>query len=224
MRSLATELGLRSVDLLAAEQGLVQDTYFFEGRKVSIEEVIRDFAPVVQQIDIDLEAIANFESYRVFDRPTAKLDRLSITEYLARIPATPMIRELIKVAYTIEYGRDAEKQSCLNLLYLIGTEPGEFSIFGTRNERFYINGGNDQVPRLLAQLLADSIQSGTVLESLKSLSDKRYRVSLRSGEKTFERNYERVLLTVPFSVLRKIQLDVNLPVVKRLAISVKHWF
>jgi monoamine oxidase len=128
-----------------------------------------------------------------------------------------MIRELIKVAYTIEYGRDAEEQSCLNLLYLIGTEPGEFSIFGTSDERFYIDGGNDQVPRLLAQLLADSIQTGTVLESLKSLSDKRYRVSLRSGEKTFERNYERVLLTVPFSVLRKIQLDVDLPVVKRLS-------
>ncbi|MBW4639942.1 MAG: FAD-dependent oxidoreductase [Gloeocapsa sp. UFS-A4-WI-NPMV-4B04] len=41
LRSLATELGLKIVDLLAAEQGLVKDTYFFEGRKVSIEEVIR---------------------------------------------------------------------------------------------------------------------------------------------------------------------------------------
>lgn len=219
LRSLATELGLKIVDLLAADQGLGKDTYFFDGRKVSIEKVIRDFAPVAQQIDLDLEAIANFESYRVFDRPTARLDRLSITEYLDRIPATPMIRELIKVAYTIEYGRDAEEQSCLNLLFLIGTEPGEFSIFGTSDERFYIDGGNDQVPRLLAQLLADSIQTGTVLESLKTLSDKRYRVSLRSGERTFERNYERVLLTVPFSVLRKIQLDVDLPVIKRLAIK-----
>lgn len=219
LRSLATELGLKIIDLLTAEQGLVKDTYFFEGRKVSIEEIIRDFAPVAQQIDIDLEAIANFESYAVFDRPTDQLDRLSIAEYLNRIPATPMIRELIKVAYTIEYGRDAEEQSCLNLLFLISTEPGDFSIFGTSDERFYIDGGNDQVPQRLAQMLADSIQTGTVLESIKSLSDRRYRVSLRSGEKTFERNYERVLLTVPFSVLRKIQLDVDLPVIKRLAIK-----
>ncbi len=219
LRSLATELGLNIVDLLTAEQGLIKDTYFFDGRSVEIAEIIRDFAPVARQIDADLEAIANFESYAVFDRPTAKLDNLSIAEYLDRIPTTQMIRELILVAYTIEYGRDVEEQSCLNLLYLIGTQPGEFSIFGTSDERFYIDGGNDQVPRRLAQLLADSIQTGTVLESIKSRPDNRYRVSLRSGDKTFERNYERILLTVPFSVLRKIRLDVDLPPVKRLAIK-----
>jgi monoamine oxidase len=219
LRSLATELGFKIVDLLAFEQGLVKNTYFFEGRSVPMSEIIRDFAPVAQQIDADIAAIANFESYAVFDRPTAKLDRLSITQYLDRIPTTHLIRELIKVAYLIEYGRDSEEQSCLNLLYLIGTEPGNFEIFGTSDERFYIDGGNDQVPRRLAQLLADSIQTGTVLESLKSLSDNRYRVSLRSGDKTFERNYERILLTVPFSVLRKIPLDVDLPPVKRLAIK-----
>lgn len=217
--SLATELGFKIVNLLAAEQGLVKDTFFFEGRRVPMEEIIRDFMPVAQQINADLEAIANFESYAVFDRPTAKLDRLSIAQYLDRIPTTHLIRELIRVAYTIEYGRDSEEQSCLNLLYLIGTKLGEFRIFGTSDEGLYIDGGNSQVPRRLAQLLADSIQTGTVLESLKSLSDNRYRVSLRSGDKTFERNYERILLTVPFSVLRKIQLGVDLPPAKRLAIK-----
>ena len=100
LRSLATELGFKIVDLLAAEQGLVHDTYFFEGRKVSIEEIISDFAPVAKQISADLEAIANFESYKVFDEPTAKLDRISIAEYLDHIPMTPTIRQLIRVAYT----------------------------------------------------------------------------------------------------------------------------
>jgi monoamine oxidase len=219
LRSLATELGFKIVDLLAAQKGLVQNTFFFEGRRVPISEVIRDFAPVAEQIDADLEAIANFESYAVYDEPTAKLDQISIAEYLDRILTTPTIRELIRVAYTVEYGRDAEEQSCLNLLYLIGTEPGEFSIFGNSDERFYIDGGSDQVPRRLAQLLADSIETGTVLESLRSLSDGRYRVALRSGGRTIDRTYERILLTVPFSVLREIPLKVDLPPVKRLAIN-----
>lgn len=219
LRSLAKELGLKIVDLLAADQGLVHDTYFFEGRKVPIQEIIRDFAPVAKQISADLKVIANFESYAVFDEPTAKLDRISIAEYLDRIPTTPIIRQLIRVAYTIEYGRDVEEQSCLNLLYLIGTEPSKFSIFGTSDERFYIDGGNDQVPRRLAQLLAGSIQTGTVLESLKRLSDGRYRVALRSGGSTIDRTYERILLTVPFSVLREIPLNADLPPVKRLAIK-----
>lgn len=219
LRSLATELGFNVVDLLAAQQGLVQNTYFFEGRRVPIEEIIRDFAPVAEQIDADLEAIANFENYKVFDEPTAKLDRISIAKYLDRIPTTPTIRQLIRVAYTIEYGRDPEEQSCLNLLYLIGTKPGEFSILGNSDERFYIDGGSDQVPHRLAQLLADSIQTGTVLESLRSLSDGRYQVALRSGGSTIDRTYERILLTVPFSVLREIPLKVDLPPVKRLAIN-----
>ncbi len=219
LRSLAKELGFQTVDLLAAERGLVQDTYFFEGRKVPIEEIIRDFAPVAQQIAADLEAIENFESYATPDSAAAALDSLSITEYLNRIPTTPTLRKLIQVAYTGEYGLEAEEQSSLNLIYLIGTKPGEFEIFGDSDERYYIRGGNDQVPRRLAQLLGDSIETETVLESLSSLSDGRYRVALRSGSRTFERTYERVLLTVPFSVLRKIPLNVDLPPVKKLAID-----
>jgi monoamine oxidase len=216
---LAKELGLKIVDLLAADKGLIKDTYFFDGRKVPLEEIINDFVPVAEQIDADLVAIENFESYAVFDEATAKLDKVSIAEYLDRIDTTPTIRELLKVAYTIEYGREAEEQSCLNLIYLIGTEPGEFEIFGSSDERFYIDGGNNQVPRRLAQLLGDSVETGTVLESIRSLSDGRYRVTLRSGNTSRFRTYERILLTLPFSVLRSISLQVNLPPTKRLAIK-----
>jgi monoamine oxidase len=40
---LAKELGLKIVDLLAADKGLIKDTYFFDGRKVPLEEIINDF-------------------------------------------------------------------------------------------------------------------------------------------------------------------------------------
>lgn len=220
LRTLAEELDLNPIDILAPQAGLIQETFFFLGRRVSLEEIIQQFAPVAQQIDADLEAIANFESYAIPDPPTAALDRLSIAEYLDRIPSTtPIIRQLIRTAYTIEYGRDAEEQSALNLLYYIGTEPGEFNIFGTSDERFYINGGNEQIPRKLAEILANSIEPGTALEALSIQPDGRYRLSLRSGQSTFDRIYERVLLTVPFSVLRTIPLHVDLPPAKRLAID-----
>lgn len=214
LRRLATELGFSLLDLLAAQQGLVQDTYFFEGLRVPIEKIISDFAPVAQQIDADLNAIENTENRE------AELDRISITEYLEGIRTTQTIKQLIQVAYTIEYGREAEEQTCLNLLYLIGTAPNEFRIFGDSDERYYIYGGNEQVPRQLAQLLGDSVETATVLESLRRLSDGRYQVALRSSGKTIDRTYERILLTVPFSVLRKIPFNnVELPPLKRLAID-----
>ena len=195
LRGLAEELGFNIIDLLAAEQGLIQETYFFGGRKVPIEEIINDFAPVAEQIDADLVAIENFESYAIPDPATAALDNLSITEYLERIPTTATMRQIIQVAYTGEYGREAEEQSCLNLIYLIGTESGEFEIYGTSDERYYIAGGNDQVPRRLGELLANSLRTETVLESLSRSPDGRYQVALRSGGSTSDRTYERILLT-----------------------------
>ncbi len=67
--------------------------------------------------------------------------------------------------------------------------------------------------------MADSLRTETVLESLSRLTDGRYQVALRSGGSTSEHTYERILLTLPFSVLRSIPLNVTLPPAKKLAID-----
>lgn len=215
---LAKELGIKVVDVLGSQEELV-DTYYFEGRKLAVEEIIKEFTPVANQIGTDLKKIAKFENYQTVDQDAVALDRLSITEYLERIPTSNNIRRLIEVAYNVEYGREADEQSCLNMLYLIGTKPGEFQVTGDSDERFYIDGGNDQIPRRLAQLLSNYIELETVLESIRTLSDGRYRVTLQSGARTTERTYERIILAIPFSVLRHVSLKVDLPPVKRLAID-----
>ncbi|MEH2006235.1 hypothetical protein [Nostoc sp.] len=58
----------------------------------------------------------------------------------------------------------------------------------------------------------------TELEAISIRRDGRYRVSFRSGDKTFDRSYERILLTLPFSTLRLVKLKVNLPAIKQKAI------
>ncbi len=219
MRGLAKKLGFKLVDLFDVLKGLIPTTFFFEGRQVSIEEIIQDFTPAAQQIEADLTAIENFESYAIPDPATAALDKVSLSEYLERLPTTTTLRKILEVAYILWEGREAQEQSCINLLYNIGIEPGEFSLYGESDERYQVEGGNDQIPRRLAEILADSIETGTALESLSRLSDGRYQVSLRSGGRTVERKYERVLLTLPFSVLRTIDLKVDLPPAKKLAIN-----
>lgn len=219
MRGLAKELGFKLVDLFDVLKGLIPATFFFEGRQVPIEEIVQDFAPAAQQIEADLTAIENFESYAIPDPATAALDKVSLSEYLERLPTTPTLRKILEVAYILWEGREAQEQSCINLLYNIGIEPGNFSLYGESDERYQVEGGNDQIPRRLAEILADSIETGTALESLSRLSDGRYQVSLRSGGRTVERKYERVLLALPFSVLRTIDLKVDLPPAKKLAIN-----
>lgn len=219
MRGLAQELGFNLIDLFDVFNGLTPETFFFNGRRIPIEQIIQDFAPATQQIEADLAAIENFESYATPDPATAALDKVSLKKYLERLPTSPTLRKILDVAYVLWEGRETQEQSCLNLLYNIGTEPGEFALYGESDERYQVQGGNDQIPRKLAQILANAIETGTVLDSLTRLSDGRYRVSLRCGNRSFDRKYERVLLTLPFSVLRKIDLRVDLPPAKKLAIN-----
>jgi monoamine oxidase len=217
--SLATELGLRAIDLIEVQRGLVEDTFFFQGRRLPLEQLVADFAPLATKINEDVEAIGENISYQDFTETAARLDNLSIAEYVDQAETSTIVRQLLRIAYTTDYGRDPEEQSALNLLFLIGSEPGSFELYGNSDERYQIDGGNSQIINRLADKLSGSIETGTVLEAINLLPDGRYRVSLRSGQSAFERTYERVLLTLPFSTLRDVNINVPLPQPKRTAIE-----
>jgi len=217
--SLATELGLLAVDLVNVQGGLVQDTFFFQRRRFPLEQLIADFAPLATKINEDLEAIGENISYQDFTETAARLDNLSIAQYLDQAETSTIVRQLLRIAYTTEYGRDPEEQSALNLLFLIGSEPDSFELYGNSDERYQIDGGNSQIINRLADKLSGSIETGTVLEAITLLPDGRYRVSLRSGQSAFDRTYERVLLTLPFTTLRDVKINVPLPQPKRTAIE-----
>jgi monoamine oxidase len=217
--SLASELGLRAIDLAQVQSAFVKDTFFFDRRRVSLQQLIADFAPLASKINADLAAIGDEISYQDFTEAAERLDNLSIAEYLDQAETSTVIRQLLRVAYTTEYGRDAEEQSALNLLFLIGSEAESFSLYGDSDERYQIDGGNSQIVNRLASQLSGSIEAGTALEAIRILPDGRYRVSLRSGQSTFDRTYDRVLLTLPFSTLRDVQINVPLPQPKRRAIE-----
>ena len=219
VRSLATELGLELADLRLADTGLEPEVLFFQGHRVSQQQVIEEFAPLAKRIAADLQTLGDRNiSYHAPNEAAVQLDRLSIAEYLATTPISPVIDQLLKVAYITEFGRDAESQSCLNMLFLIGAEVGKWSTYGISDERYHVVGGNDQIPQKLAERL-QGIETGTVLESIRATPEGRYQVSLRQGSTSVERIYERILITVPFGVLRQVELAIALPPVKRRAID-----
>jgi monoamine oxidase len=71
----------------------------------------------------------------------------------------------------------------------------------------------------LAQKLSDRIETNTALESIRTTANGRYRVSLRQGGVSNVATFDRVVLALPFSILRKIDLGVQLPAVKQAAIK-----
>lgn len=216
--NLARELGLKIVDLQKTEIGLNSEIFYSKNGQISLEEIVNEFMPIAEQISKDLKILETFESYAIKEPEIIALDSLSIRDYLNNISeASEQIKKIIESAYIPEYGLDAQRQSCFNLLYLISNIPGEFSILGSSDERFYIEGGNDGITKSLANKLANNIELGTELESITRLSDGRYRVDFSSGKTT---KYEKILLTIPFSILRNISLkNIDISPVKKRAIE-----
>jgi monoamine oxidase len=220
IRDLAAELGLEMADLRAADAGLEREILYFQGQRVSESKVIEEFATLAHHIDQDLKQLSTKDiTYHAPSPKAIQLDQMSLADYLDAEPISPVVNQLVRVAYMTEFGRDPESQSCLNMLFLIGSEVGKWSTYGASDERYHIVGGNDQMTKKLAERLPGVIEYGTELESIRASSDQRYRVSLKQDGKSRDRLYDRVLITLPFSVLRQLELAIELPDVKRQVIN-----
>ncbi|WP_180970135.1 flavin monoamine oxidase family protein [Deinococcus planocerae] len=221
IRRLAGELGVGLRDLLAGDAGdrLLPEVFEFGGRQYTDPQVLEAFGPLARRIEADLASL-NVESVS-YQTPgnAAGLDRTSLRDYLDRPDVPRFLRDLIEVAYVTEYGLEATEQSSLNLIYLIGTRPERFEIFGVSDMRYTAEEGNGAIPRRLGQLLASDLDLGARLEALTQASDGRYTLTFARGGSSQEVRASRVILALPFSVLRGVELRLPLPEVKRRSIE-----
>ena len=137
----------------------------------------------------------------------AALDQMSITQWIeSRVPGglASRLGQLLDVAYNIEYGAESGEQSSLNLLYLLGfgATPNNFALFGASDEVFRVKGGNAQVPAALAAQLGGQVLTSRRLVAAATLGDGRTRLTFDTPSGTQEVLADRVIMTVPFAVLR----------------------
>ena len=220
MHALVQELGLQLDDLDTDPTHAFGDVWFCGGRRYSEEEIAAGFQPLALQIARDNKQLPE-DAPVTYSAPgdTQALDRLSLTQYLDRIGCTGWLRTLIEVAYTTEMGLDCAQQSALNFIDFIGTDAGKFHIFGASDERFHVRGGNDLVIQKLAAKVADAVTTGSALEALRQRADGAYVLSFRRGQASTEVVARRVVLALPFTTLRRVKLDLELPPAKRAAIE-----
>lgn len=220
IRRLATELGIELDDLATDDPSLRSETFYFDGRIISEREVAEAFLPIAERIIADLAPLgADLDP--TYDSPqgAGALDNMSIAEWLDGVGASGWIRTLLDVGYTTEYGLELDRQSALNLLLMIGTDPGSFEIFGESDERFHVHDGNDRIVSDLARRVHDAIETATVLEAITQRSDGRYDLAFRRDGSSVVATGTHVLLAMPFTMLRQVRMDVVLPPAKRRAIA-----
>jgi monoamine oxidase len=219
MRGFANAFGL-SLEAVSKMPGEV--FYFIDGQHYDEAQVVEEFRAFVPALREDLQKLTppTADNFTEDDRI---LDFTNMKDYLATRGAGPLIGKVLDVAYNIEYGREIEEQSCLNLLLFIHADRrSKFRPFGVfSDERFHVVEGNDGITTGLANSLPQGVTFGHRLLRARKLSDGRVQLAFNVGGKTVETEHEAVVFAIPFSVLREVELDASLglPDWKRFAID-----
>ncbi len=220
MMSLAREFGLSVKDALGPEySGLIENAWHFGGRMRSEAEVaaaVRDFTSAIQ---LDMGALPEDISAGATGS-VAELDRMSLEEYLDKRGVTGWLRDLIIVAYVSEFGLDAGRQSCLNLLTLVSfdTAGGRFQVFGDSDERFRIEGGNQALTDAMAAKYERDLILNHRLEAVAE-DGEGFKLSFQGPVGAVERSFDAVVLALPFTLLRAVEFRMALPEIKRTCIQ-----
>jgi monoamine oxidase len=216
--ALVREFGLPLMDMEAPGEAGLNDAYFFGGRHHTEAEVIQAFRPIARRIAADADRLEDQIDFRHPGGATA-LDRTSLAEYLRRIGATGWIGQLLEVAYVTEFGLDAGEQSALNFITLVGTDLADgFKIVGDSDERYKVRGGNQQITDGLARRLEGQIVLGHRLVALRSRGRGYALTFERRGAGSADVAADIVILALPFTMLREVEIGVDLPAFKRKAV------
>ncbi|TMD87867.1 MAG: FAD-dependent oxidoreductase [Chloroflexi bacterium] len=206
---LAQRFGLATVDLLSGEPNGSEDTYYFSRRYYPKSQADTDFQPVHQALQRDVQAASYPTTYLINTPGGIALDNISVYDWIERsVPGghgSPM-GQLLDVAYNIEYGAETAVQSSLNLVYLLGfnEKPGNFAIFGASNEKYHIVGGNQRLPEVIAANLQTKVQTGWRMTAIGFNRVGSIDVTFSVGGQTMVENFDRVILALPFAVLRTL--------------------
>lgn len=222
VRTLAKRFDLAVDNLIKAQPRNSTDTYFLSQQFYTKAQADADFAPVFDAVTAD-EAAAPFPTlYDSFTPAGQALSAMTIRQWInTRVPGghTSQLGKLLELAYVIEYGADVKDQSALNLVYLLAYQPkpNELAVFGESDEVFHIRGGNEQLPRAIADHLGPGVvKTGRRLEKLKQTAGGRYQLSFSNDEVTAD----LVVLAIPFAVLKDVDTsEAGFDALKRKAVT-----
>ncbi len=171
-----------------------------------IKDALRSFSSIV---------FSDFKQLSSSEKAFHQFDHISLAEYLDGKEIEPWFRQLLSSAFTSEFGLEADDQTCVNLIELLG-ETGENNdeIFGSSDERYTIQGGNSRLIEALALKMEQQIQLGVPLVAI-SPSGNGYQLTFKH-KKPITADF--VVLAVPLSQIQKIDLSkLPIPATQRAA-------
>ena len=213
---LCRELNIPLLDVQSpGEMALIQMDYFFNGTRYTDQDIIEEFASVAPFFEKDIASFPEVINYRT--PQFRELDNTSLEAYIEQSGASPLMRSVLKAAFTCEYGRDLSEQSALNMIYLLPPKVNgqEFEAWGGSDERYVVEGGSSVISETMAELMQEQLAFEQLLEAI-SPDGQGYRLSFQGGK---EVKADVVIITIPFTMLRNVDIRLDLPPQKKQAIQ-----
>ena len=219
MKNLAAEFGFPLLNLYAhSELQLQQNLYNYKGVNYTDSDFLNDISAYMPFISRDSNSLSDIIKYNSYSPDDKKFDNMNLEQYFDYINLHGWLRSILLVAYTGEYGLNTWECNAINFLFLFGESPeGTIALYGVSDERYKISGGNQKIVDALSGNLKDSIRTEQKLVKLQSSGNgKGFYLVFANNTKTIKADI--VLLTLPFKLLREVELNVDLPPVKHESI------
>jgi monoamine oxidase len=218
MRRLVAQLGLQLEVVGGGDLSQGEEIYFVDGAYYTRAEAIDDWQSV------------GFHAFRAATHRLrtpageAALDAMSVAQWLdsTEIGSASRLGKLMLANAVTENGGDPQDMSALDLIEITAASPRRtLELLPGDDERFHVIGGNDQVvARMIAALPAQTVQLEHELVAVRENADRTISLSFAVGSSTREVTADRVVLALPFSTLRNVDLSgAGLSIAKRNVID-----
>ncbi|MGA8534703.1 MAG: NAD(P)/FAD-dependent oxidoreductase [Candidatus Tumulicola sp.] len=216
LRRLARRFNLNLLDTIAARTPHSRDTCYLDGRYYAMADADRDFAKIYPIMQLQLGEVNVLTTYANATAEARRLDAMSMRDWIVRyVPGgeTSQLGRLIDEAYCNEYGRTTDELSALNLVVQLGSqrryhENHEMNVLGSSDQKYIFAAGSQALPEAIAGALPDgSIRFDHRLTAIARLKNGTYALTFATGERTENVYADRVVLAIPFIVLRGLDVS-----------------
>jgi len=222
LRGLAGAYGL-TLESYAKSKHPGDELFHFFGRHWTEAQVVDEYRAFVPAMKADLRRLSNGPTALAYNQADRALDFTTLADYLASRGAGPLLRAVLEVAYTIEFGRETSRLSALSLLFFAAMNRRRaFTPFGVfSDERFHIVEGNDAVATRMAAALPQPVRLGHRLLRVARAGDGRVKLAFDTAGGTVETLHAAAVLALPAPVMREVEFapSAALPVTNRFAID-----
>ena len=207
---MAQRFGLTTTDFLQAQPTGSDDTLYLLNSYYPQTQFYDDFKPVYSKLKSQIQDIGSNTTYNTINSSGQFFDAMNLYQWIENyVPGGhgSKLGALLDSAYNQEFGLDSVEQSSLNLITVLGyqVKPGKVSIYGKSDQRYGIVGGNEALPQAIAaQIGSSAIKLNQRLTAISKNLDGSFTLTFSSGASTTKVVTDRVIMTIPFSVLRGI--------------------